>query len=51
MLLVRDGERAREVIGQWRHGRVIQWTFSRVWLTVRVKSNGRILHDGRMAKI
>ena len=52
LLLVRDGDRAREVIGRWRHGRVTQWTFSRVFqLTLRVKSNGRVLRDGRVTTI
>jgi hypothetical protein len=52
-LLVRDGSRARQVVGRWRNGQVTEWTFSRVFqLTVRVvRSNVRILHDGRVTKI
>ena len=52
VLLARNGDRAREVIGRWRHGRVTQWTFSRAFqLTLRVESNVRILHDGRVKTI
>jgi hypothetical protein len=49
VLLARDGERAREAIGRWRHGRVIGWNLSRVFeLSLRLESNVRILHDGRV---
>jgi len=52
-LILRKPSLAQQIIGYWRDGRVVKWTFSRLFETTSSPgfANVRILRDGRVTKI